>query len=158
MIIQLGRQELPQAAALIRESFSTVAKEFGLTRQNCPTHTSFMKNAALKKHFDQGWLMYGLYEERRMVGFVALHTAEEGLFVLKHLAVLPAYRCRGYGKELLDFCKAQAQALGIWKIVLTVIEEHSKLKRWYLQNGFAHVGTQRFESLPFTVGYMEWTA
>jgi len=35
--------QLERCAAVIRESFATVAKDFGLTEQNCPDHTSFIE-------------------------------------------------------------------------------------------------------------------
>ena len=39
-----------------------------------------------------------------------------------------------------------------------IIEEnptYEELKEWYEKIGFVHTGTQKFEHLPFTVGFME---
>ena len=47
--------------------------------------------------------------------------------------------------------------LGGTKIKIGIIEENNILKKWYLNNGFAHIGTGKFDSLPFTVGFMEWS-
>lgn len=156
MIQQLSRGDVSQVGELIRKSFGVVAKQLGLTRENCPRHTSFLTDEELLEEYDSGWLMFGLYEDARLVGFMALHDAEEGLYVLKHLAVLPEYQRSGYGKALLDFCKAKANELGAWKIFLSIIEENTALKHWYIKNGFVHTGTKRFAHLPFTVGFMEW--
>ena len=38
------------------------------------------------------------------------------------------------------------------------IEESTVLKNWYITNGFEHVGTKKFDHLPFTSGYLEWKA
>jgi hypothetical protein len=37
-----------------------------------------------------------------------------------------------------------------------IIEESTILKNWYIENGFIHTGTKRYEHLPFTSGYLEW--
>lgn len=156
MIEQLSRDDVSQVGELIRESFGVVAKRLGLTRENCPRHTSFLTDQELLEEYDSGWLMFGLCEDERLVGFMALHDAEEGLYVLKHLAVLPEFQCRGYGGQLLDFCKLWAHENGVWKIFLSIIEENTALKRWYTKHGFVHKGIKRFDHLPFTIGYMEW--
>lgn len=68
MIKQLDLTDFPIAAETIRTSFATVAKEFNITEQNCPTHTSFsITTEKLQTHFDSGWLMYGLYDNGQMV-------------------------------------------------------------------------------------------
>lgn len=54
----IQENDLPLCLAVIRESFATVAAAFGLTEQNCPTHTSFMKLEQLQKHFEWGWKMF----------------------------------------------------------------------------------------------------
>jgi ribosomal protein S18 acetylase RimI-like enzyme len=62
----------------------------------------------------------------------------------------------GYGKKLLDFCKAKAKELGSRKIIIGIVEDNTVLKNWYTANGFTHTGTKKFDHLPFTVGFMEW--
>jgi len=153
MIKQLSRRDLPQAAAVIRASFSTVAAAFGFTERDCAGHPSFMKDETLAQSFEQGMRMFGLYDGHTLAGFVGLRDKTGGVYELKHFAVLPEYRCRGYGKQLLDFCKVQA---GVHKIVLDIIEENTALKNWYGKDCFVHTGTKQFAHLPFTVGYMEW--
>ena len=58
----------------------------------------------------------------------------------------------------MDFCKAQAVALGGRKIEIGIIEGNTRLKDWYAANGFVHTGTKRYASVPFLVGHMEWLA
>ena len=41
MIREVRREELSACAELIRESFQTVADEFGFTRENAPRFTAF---------------------------------------------------------------------------------------------------------------------
>lgn len=42
------------------------------------------------------------------------------------------------------------------QLTIGIIEESNILKEWYLQLGFIHTGTMSIETLPFTVGYMEY--
>ena len=158
MIRQLDPSEFPIAAEVIRRSFATVAKDFGINEQNCPRHTSFITIEDIQKHFDWGWLMYGLYEGNQLVGHIAISKSRETdkIYEPHNLAVLPEYRHKGYGKQLLDFCKAKVKELGGEKITIGIIEENTVLKNWYAENGFIHTGTKQFSHLPFMVGFMEW--
>lgn len=156
MIRQLEPSEYSLAADVIRASFATVAKELGLTEQNCPKHTSFITTAErLQTHRDWGWQLYGLFDEERLVGYVSLSKEADGVFELHNLAVLPECRHNNLGKQLLDFCKMKAKELGGKKIILSMIEENTVLKNWYMAYGFVHTGTKKFDHLPFTSGYME---
>ncbi|MCL1821166.1 MAG: GNAT family N-acetyltransferase [Oscillospiraceae bacterium] len=155
-IYEIRQTQLNLTADVIRASFATVATKFGLTEQNCPNHTSFITVDKLQKHFNSDWLMYGLYEHKRLVGYVSLSKEGDGAYELHNLAVLPEYRHKGYGKQLLDFCKAKVKELNGHKITIGIIEENTVLKNWYAANGFIHTGTKTFAHLPFTVGFMEW--
>ena len=159
MIRQLGPSEFSLAAEVIRASFATVAEDFHLTEQNFPNHTTFVTTAErLQTQFDWGWHMYGLFEDERLVGYASISKVKEAdnVYELHNLAVLPAYRHKGYGKQLLDFCKAKVKELGGVKIAIGIIEENTVLKNWYAANGFIHAGTKQFSHLPFMVGFMEW--
>lgn len=156
MIRKLKAAELSLAAEVVRESFATVAKDFGLNEQNCPKFTGFFTTAErLRNHYKLGRMMYGLFENGRLVGYVSMSREGDG-YELHSLAVLPDRRHKGYGRRLLDHCKAKVKELGGSGIVLSIIEENAVLKRWHEANGFVHTGVKRFEHLPFTVGYMRW--
>lgn len=154
-IIELSHSAIPEYAEVIRQSFATVAKEFGLTRENCPTHTSFITDEALSGKIGPGYFPFGYSIDGRLVGFASLTDVGSNTFELNHLAVLPEYRHRGCGKALLDFCRAKALEKGGVKITIGIVEESTILKNWYADNGFVHIGTHKFSHLPFTVGFME---
>lgn len=158
MIKPLEPADLPRAAEVIRASFATVAEEFGLTEQNCPRHTAFAATAErLEGFLAAGALMYGFFEEERLVGYVSLTRNGRREFEIHNLAVLPAYRHKGYGKQLLNFCKETVGERKGKRIVLGIIEENTVLKDWYAVNGFVHTGTKKSDFFPFTSGYMEYT-
>lgn len=148
--------DITAAAEVIRTSFATVAKEFGITEQNFPNHTSFMTAEKLQNHINWGWLMYGLYNGGHLIGYVSLSKISNDVFELHNLAVLPECRHKGYGRLLLDFCKAKVKESGGNKITLGMIEENTELKNWYIANGFTHTGMKWFKHMPFTAGFMEW--
>lgn len=155
MIKVLKIEELEKCAEVIRESFGTVAVEFGLTEQNVPTNGAFIKTERLLRDFERGVIMYGFFDGDEMVGFFQLERKSETSFELEKLAVLPSYRHFGYGAEIIAFCKNKVRELGGNIITIGIIEENTRLKDWYLANGFVHTGTRKFEHLPFTVGFME---
>jgi ribosomal protein S18 acetylase RimI-like enzyme len=74
---------------------------------------------------------------------------------MNDVSVLPEYRHLGYGKALLNFCKSKIKEFGGNKIEIGIIEENTKLKNWYAENGFVHTGTREYEDLQFIVGHME---
>jgi ribosomal protein S18 acetylase RimI-like enzyme len=152
----LSACHLPMYAEVIRRSFATVAQEFNLTKDNCPTFTGFITNEKLNDDFQNGYIPFGYFWDGNLVGVVLLHDRSDGIYKMKHLAVLPEYRHLGYGKSLLDFCKEEVTSHGGYKIAIGIIEENTTLRNWYATNGFIHTGTEKYETLPFTVGYMEW--
>ena len=156
MIRQLNLSEFPLAAEVIRVSFATVAKDLGLTEQNCPKYVGFVTTIErLNTHHDWGWWMYGLYKDERLVGYASISKETDVAYEIHNLAVLAECRHKGYGRQLLDFCLAKVKELGGSKVTIGIIEENAVLKNWYTAYGFIHTGTKKFEHLPFTSGYME---
>lgn len=156
MIIQITqKEELPEYLDVIHRSFKTVAEEFGLTMENCPKHTSFMPIYFLTTQMDWGWHMFGLLHEKRIIGYMSLSKEGETAYELHNLAVLPEYRHKGFGKQLLGHAKETVKSLGGNTIKIGIIEESTILKNWYEANGFVHTGTKKFDHLPFTSGYLE---
>lgn len=155
MIKPVSYEDLDKCARVIRESFSTVADDFGLTEQNCSTNGAFIKSDKLKTSLDNGCLMYGLYSGEVLSGFVLLEKKDDSSYILEKLAVLPSCRHRGFGRELISFCRDTVKELGGSKILISIIEENVRLRKWYEDCGFIHTGTKKFDHLPFTVGFME---
>ena len=156
MIFEVERVELKEVHNVIHKSFETVAKEFNLTKENCPKHTSFMPLSFLETQIEWGWKMYGLYAGKKIIGYMSLSKADEESYELHNLCVLPEYRHKEFGKMLLDFAKDKVIELGGNRIKIGIIEESARLKEWYILNGFVHIGTKKYDHLPFTSGYLEW--
>lgn len=149
-----GEQGLERYAAVIRESFATVAQELELTIENAPTNPAFITAERLAEAAAKGLMMFGLFLDEQPVGFVAVEQANDHLFYLERLAVLPQYRHLGYGKALMDFAFNYVSLKGGKSISIAVVNENRRLKEWYLQYGFVETGLKHFPHLPFTVCFM----
>ena len=156
MIIQVeNKEQLNICLEIIRSSFATVAVEFGLTESNCPSHTAFITMDKLEKQFNDGRLMFLFFQNDIPVGYFSLAKCSDEEWELNNLAVLPKYRHLGIGKAMIDYAVKIVINYGGTKISIGIIEENTTLKNWYLNLGFKHISTHKFEHLPFTVGFME---
>ncbi len=68
----LKREELGEAALVVRGAFATVAEEFGLTQENCPTNGAFLPEGKLETQFDAGVRMAGAFDGGTLIGFAAV--------------------------------------------------------------------------------------
>ena len=48
-----------------------------------------------------------------------------------------------------------AREMNCTKMNSGIVEENKRLRNWYEDFGFTHIGTQKFDFFPFTCGYME---
>ena len=150
-----NRSDLLTSVNVLRNSFGTVAREFNLTIKNCPTNAAFITIEILNTLKKKNLIFFGLFLENKQTGFVSLEKANDRLYYLEKLAVLPEYRHHGYGKELMDFCFKYAKHQNIKKISIAIINEHDILKKWYMSYGFNTTKKKKFSHLPFTVCFME---
>lgn len=156
MIIRVeSKEQLDICLDIIHKSFQTVADELNLTEDNCPNHTAFMPIEKLISQFDNDTPMFLYKHNECFVGYFSLSVNDDSV-ELNNLSVLPEYRHLGIGKELVDYAITYSKnTIGASKISIGIVEENSVLKEWYEKLGFVHIGTKKFEHLPFTVGFME---
>ena len=157
MIRQISRNELPVCVDVIRKSFMTVADEFGFTPENAPRFVAFATTTErLTDQLDnQHRLMYVYCADDRIVGYYSLLMRGERECELGSLSVLPEYRHRGIGEELVRHSIETARNSGCTIMKLSIVEENTVLRRWYESLGAVHTGTEKFDFFPFTCGYME---
>lgn len=149
------KEQLNTCLEIIQKSFITVADEFGLTQENCPNHTAFMPIDRLIRQYESGTNMFLYQHNGEYVGYFSLVNNGECV-ELNNLSVLPEYRHLGIGKEMIDYAKNYViKNNSTGKITIGIIEDNTVLKDWYETLGFVHKETKRFDSLPFTVGFME---
>ena len=156
MIIRVeSKEQLDICLDIVHKSFQTVADEMILTKDNCSSYTAFMPIEKLISQFENNTPMLLYQYNGCFAGYFSLSINDYSV-ELNNLAVLPEYRHLGIGKELVDYAITYSKnILGANKIKIGIVEENTILKEWYEKIGFVHTGTQKFEHLPFTVGFME---
>ncbi len=147
--------EHPACEDVIRRSFATVAAQFGLTRENCPSNPAFLPAGALDAATKNGDELYVLSERDRIIGVIQLVIIDNDTIDLAKLCVLPERRHGGCGERLLDFAKARAAQMGRRRLTVGIIDKNARLKRWYLAHGFVQTGARVYSDLPFLVGFLE---
>lgn len=157
MIREIKENEIKDSVNVIRQSFQTVADEFGFTEENAPRFTAFATDEAkiLMWKNEQHRPMYGYFENDVLIGYYNLALTPEGECELGSLCVLPDKRHSGIGDALLEDAISRAKELGFRKVKLSIVEENKVLRKWYEDHGFVHVGTKKFDFFPFTCGYLE---
>ena len=157
MIREVKREDIPTCVKLIRRSFMTVADEYGITKENAPRFTAFaISDDRLYQQLDKEHRpMFVAEEDGVLYGYYSLLMQENGECELNNLAVLPQYRHRGIGKQLLEHSYTVAKSMGCRTMIIGIVEENTVLRRWYEQNGAIHTGTKKFDSFPFTCGYLK---
>ncbi|MBQ2818142.1 MAG: GNAT family N-acetyltransferase [Clostridia bacterium] len=148
------RAQLVICQDIIRNSFATAAHKHGLTQENCPSHTSFIKLERLERQFDEGRPMFIVKLLDELIGYYSLSAARDREIELNNLSVLPAYRNKGIGKRIVDHAKVEAKSLGADTLLIGIIDKDQQLKSWYQKQGFIQFAAHNFQHLPFTVGYL----
>lgn len=156
MIRPMREEEIAVCVDVIKESFMTVAQEFGFTPENAGRFTAFATTPErLMWHYHgEHRPMFVFQEEGQIVGYYSLLLQENGECELNNLSVLPQYRHGKKGQALMEHAFAQAKELGCTKMNIGIVEENVQLRKWYEGLGAVHVGTQKFDFFPFTCGYL----
>ena len=154
MIREVRKEDLPACVQVIRQSFATVAEEFGFTPENAPRFTAFATTEdRLVWQFVHGRPMVAFWEENRIAGYYSLEV-KETTCELNNLCVLPDYRHGGIGKALLQNAFARAKDAGCHNMHIGIVAENLRLRKWYEENGFVYTREEKFDFFPFTCGYM----
>ena len=156
MIREIRQEDVAQCVKVIRDSFFTVAEEFGFTEENAPRFTAFATDEQrINWHLNgEHRPMFGYFEGDRLIGYYSLLLQKEEQCELNNLCVLPEYRHRKIGTILLEDACRRARELHCRVMNIGIVEENTVLKKWYEKNGFFPVGTEKFDFFPFTCGYM----
>lgn len=89
MIRRIQYEDMKKCIEIIHVSFATVAKDFSLTNENCPGHTSFMPIEKLYNQYEEGRLMFVYEKDKKLIGYFSISKQSENSYELDNLAVLP---------------------------------------------------------------------
>ena len=156
MIRTVNFNDINECVNVIKDSFLTVAQEFGFTVENAPRFTAF---ATTEQRLswqlnNEHRPMYVFVVDKKIIGYYSLALLKNNECELNNLCVLPEYRHNGIGKKLLLHSFDTAKNLGCTKMNIGIVEENQRLKKWYETFDFEYIGTQKFDFFPFTCGYM----
>ena len=157
MIKDISADDIPECAHVIRESFKTVADEFGITKENGGRFTAFATTAERLnwQYYTEGRIMRAYYEDGAVIGYYSLVLQEGGHCELSNLCVLPEHRHKDIGSALIADAFDTAKENGRNIMTVGIVEENKVLRAWYESKGFVHTGTKKFDFFPFTCGYLE---
>ena len=158
MISQITKQDdFVALSKLLNTAFETVAKEFGLTKQNTPTNNAFITSDDLKAQLTECREFYKYMDNSKPVGFIAIEKSLDtpDTFYIEKLSVIPDYRHLGIGKRLMDFASNRIVELGGKRISIGLINSNIVLKNWYSKLGYVEYSVKTFEHLPFEVCLMK---
>lgn len=157
MIRRVNQEDIPLCTQLIRESFKTVADQFGFTQENAPGFTAFIttEDRLYWQLEEEHRPMYLYCDEDGICGYYSLMLQENNACELNNLAVSPEYRHKGIGKKLLEHAFNTAKDLGCTTMNIEIIEENKVVRKWYEANGAIYMGTRKYDALPFMCGHME---
>ena len=147
--------DFKEAAKVIRAAFAPVAEEFGITGKNDSRHASFMTVERLEEMRGEGCVMFGLFEEAKIHGFIAVRHMENDIYYLERLAVSPETGGKGHGRALVEHGIRFVKESGGKRISIGMINESRELKEWYKRMGFREAEIKTIADLPFRVCMME---
>lgn len=153
-IREANSSDIATLAMLISTSYQDVARQFGLNRENCPTHPSFCTEAWVQADLARGQRYFLVEENGQALGCAAYERRGDGRASLNRLAVLPEHRASGLGSRLVKFIIDLAASEAVTTLWISVIGEHAALQRWYRERGFRSDEVRHFAHLPFSVQYM----
>ena len=155
MLRQIVSSEREAVVEVLRESFATVVRDFGLTPENCPTNAAFIDCEALEHQIREGLRLYGYFEGRALAGVVGVKQLDSESYTIDKLAVLPVHRHQGIGVRLLNYALRVICDAGGSEAHIGIIDENKVLKEWYQKHGFVEGEAKDFPQLPFRVCFMD---
>jgi GNAT superfamily N-acetyltransferase len=151
-VIRQINDNFDNSISIIRRSFITVTYDLGITKENCPTHTAFIKE------LEQGpdIFHFGVFtDENKQIGFFSIIRKTDEVYDLEKVAVIPEYRHQQHGKSILIYADEFVKNRKGRRIKISLIAENTVLADWYRKNGYVDISTKKFDHFPFTVLYME---
>jgi len=149
-------EDVSAVLKVLNLSHGTIARDFNFTKEDNPTNNAFIDEKTLREQLKNGIALYGLKLGNRLVGCIAIEKSkrEADTYYIEKVSVLPEFRHQGIGVRLMDFATDKIKNSGGKIISIALIDSNSKLKKWYLSQGFVETGFKDFEHLPFRVCFM----
>jgi ribosomal protein S18 acetylase RimI-like enzyme len=153
IIRNANSEELEQVALLLKEAYQQYEKF--LPREIFQSYPEDIMN--VRSRLPESELIVA-EQEGRLVGTVTLYLRQsesrvwpQGWASVRLLGVLPAYRNRGIGRELMEECIRRCKKEGIHILGLHTTEAMATAKKMYERMGFIRVPEFDFHPRPGVV-------
>lgn len=156
-IREAGAAEAGIIVRIIRESFREQAEMQGITIEEYPRYVAFTDEVSVLKALENRQHLVLLWHGAEPIGGI-WHTLDRDDPQLGHvskLAVLPAYRGRGYGEMLFAYAEGRLRVLGAQRARLTCNARLAGLHAYYERLGYRRVKQEAWSFLPFEVLTMD---
>lgn len=152
------KEEARSYIEVIQGAFKPVAESLKMTKENFPGSGAFFTKDNLNNLLDKKADIFGLYcieDEECLIGTLVISSKDKLKYKIEKLAVLPAYRHRGYGRELMCFAESFISKKGGDKANLGLVLENDQLLKWYESLGYTVKKRKPYRHSVFTIAFME---
>lgn len=137
-------------AALIRASFQKQAELLAINPQQYPNYVGFETEEGIRRRLAVGVQLLLAYERAEPIGTVS-YAGDSGHGEITRLAVLPAHRGNGYGRELMSYAENRLLVTGAEVVELSLVAQFHRLQTFYEALGYVPCEVRRVRSLPFNI-------
>jgi len=148
-IREIRTDEAERVSEVMREAFAAVAERLNMTEAEYPHYAGFERVEGVVNTFAHGARAFGLFHEDMMVGTVRCWMIGEDVGEVGRLAVLPAYRGRGYGEALVARAEEALREQGAARAALKLVRHFTRLEAFYAGLGYSACGDEDYDFLPF---------
>lgn len=80
--------------------------------------------------------IYGYFEDKKILGILALNIREDGKGWIEFILVLPEFQGKEISKELIKFAEEYFHKKGIKNIILDVVQGNQRAVNFYKKSGY----------------------
>lgn len=157
-VVDLPPSRFDECLDVLHAAFGTEVADYGITAENTPSNPAFWDGSVIPGLVGRGFTLFGAEEDGRVVGcaFVRALPGRPEVWELRHLAVAPDARHRGFGELLVAEAVRRARGAGGRRLRIAIVAENRRLAGWYARLGFVTTKSrQQYDGLPFTVDHLE---
>jgi putative acetyltransferase len=133
-VVSPVRPAINRDAPAVKALVFSVLREYGLTPD--PRNTDSDLDDLDAHYFARGGWFGVLVMDSSIVACAGIHRVDGTTCELRNMHCLPAYRGRGFGRQLLDHALAQARALKFKRVVLETASPLAEAIALYRHYGF----------------------
>lgn len=101
--------DLSAVVNVLNVAHSTIAKEFGFTKETNPTNNAFVDEQTLQTQLKKGVDLYAMSNQGKLIGCIAIEKSkrEPDAFYIEKVSVIPECRNQRHGLQLMNFATSR---------------------------------------------------